>query len=66
MILFDYDNQFSGDMYCDECDNEEHFEGAFMECIDEAKSAGWRFWKDIHDQWAHKCPDCVEEAESNP
>ena len=31
----------------------------FKDALDEMKEEGWRAFKDRHDEWEHKCPDCI-------
>lgn len=59
-MAIDYDNQAEAmKVYCDACDNRDEFIGEWKEAWDEAKSIGWRTYKE-NDEWKHKCPDCVE------
>jgi hypothetical protein len=48
------------DWTCDSCDAELQTEGdSFREAWDEAKTYGWRSFKDARGEWKHKCVECV-------
>ena len=46
-------------MSCDECGTVNEFYGSWQDCIKEAKSNGWRIYKD-GDDWVHICDECKE------
>jgi hypothetical protein len=52
------------EMACDMpgCNFIETFEGAFRDCIDQAKEKGWGIFRIGHDEWEHYCPEHKEEA----
>lgn len=57
-MAIEYDNSFDTmDMDCDFCSNCETLSGTFSECIEEAKSMGWKIFHD--GEWMHKCYACV-------
>ena len=52
-------------MSCDFCDEEyESNTTDFMEMISEAKSEGWKIFKDERGSWTHKCPKCSRKRKN--
>lgn len=50
---------------CDGCGVCEELEDvSFSHGWAELKQDGWRAYKDRHDRWNHKCPDCMSGPKS--
>jgi len=68
--MIDYDNEFySMDMECDECGNNDTFDGPWQECIEEAKENEWIIFdrwiifEDDDGDWVHYCSmECRNKA----
>ncbi|MFA5999348.1 MAG: hypothetical protein WC783_00005 [Candidatus Paceibacterota bacterium] len=57
--MIEYNNRKEeGTITCDTCGECAYFEGSFQDCIDEAKSDGWRIYMDECNEWMHECPVC--------
>lgn len=54
-----FNHEHEMQMWCDKCDDESIFVGEYSECINEAKTEGWRIYKDADELWCHICPMCV-------
>ncbi len=60
MIERSLDGEF--EITCDFCGDAEGLgEHDFYDAADEAKSRGWRAFKE-KDEWRNKCPDCIEKG----
>ena len=53
---------FTGfDIECDICEQSEYLDfdwDNFLGAISEAKTYGWKVFKNEHDEWMHTCRDC--------
>lgn len=51
------------DIECDKCGQSQYLDfdwGNFRGAIAEAKTSGWKIFKDEHEDWIHICRDCQE------
>jgi hypothetical protein len=65
--MIDYYDEDLGTMTmtCDECGDEDVFDGSWQDCIEEAKAQGWKItsytrYGKRSKEWIHACPDCTE------
>lgn len=50
------------DIECDECGQSENFDRTyFQDFINEAKSCGWKMFRDEKGEWMHLCQTCEGE-----
>jgi hypothetical protein len=52
------------ELTCDVCCETDYLIGTWQECLDEAKSQGWKVFKNSSDEWEHRCRECKEKPRS--